>query len=47
MYKAWAEKNPTRHAGTAEEIAEAYLWLLKDSNVTGRIAASDSGSFLV
>ena len=47
MYKSWAERNPTGHAGRADEVAEAYLWLLKDSNVTGRIAASDSGSSLV
>jgi NAD(P)-dependent dehydrogenase (short-subunit alcohol dehydrogenase family) len=47
MYKQWAERNPTGHVGTAEEVAEAYLWLMKDSNVTGRIAASDSGSLLV
>ena len=47
MYREWAEMNPTGHAGTAEEAAEVYLWLLKDSNVTGWIAGSDSGSFLV
>ena len=46
MYKAWADLNPTGHAG-AEEVAESYLWLLKDSNVTERIAASGFGSFLV
>lgn len=47
MYKGWAETNPTGHAGTPEEVAEAYLWLMKDSNVTGRIAASDSGHLLI
>jgi hypothetical protein len=31
----------------AEELAEAYLWLMKDSNVTGTIAYSDSGARLV
>lgn len=29
MYKGWAERNPTGHAGMAEEVAEAYLWLMK------------------
>jgi NAD(P)-dependent dehydrogenase (short-subunit alcohol dehydrogenase family) len=47
MYKYWAERNPTGHAGRVEEVAEAYLWLMKDTNVTGRIAASDSGAMLV
>jgi NAD(P)-dependent dehydrogenase (short-subunit alcohol dehydrogenase family) len=32
---------------TAEEVAEAYLWLMKDSNVTGFVACSDSGANLV
>lgn len=31
----------------AEDVAEAYLWLMKDSNVTGFVASSDSGSKLV
>jgi len=47
MFKAWEEKFPTGHVGRPEEVAEAYLWLLKDSNVTGRVAASDSGAMLV
>lgn len=47
MYKSWAEKYPTGHAAMPEEVAEAYLWLMKDTNVTGRVAASDSGSLLI
>jgi NAD(P)-dependent dehydrogenase (short-subunit alcohol dehydrogenase family) len=31
----------------AEEVAEAYLWLMKDTNVTGFVAASNSGVLLV
>jgi hypothetical protein len=31
----------------AEEVAEAYLWLMKGSNVTGSVVNSDSGSRLV
>ncbi|CAL3970925.1 unnamed protein product [Diplocarpon coronariae] len=31
----------------AGEVAEAYLWLTEDSNVTGNIAACDSGASLV
>ena len=30
-----------------EDVAEAYLWLLKDSNVTGTTAATDSGYLIV
>lgn len=47
IYKTWAEKNPTGHAAMPEEVAEAYLWLMKDTNVTGRVAASDSGTLLI
>jgi NAD(P)-dependent dehydrogenase (short-subunit alcohol dehydrogenase family) len=47
MYKISAERNPTAHVGTPEEVAEAYIWLMKDSNVTGRVAFSDSGALLV
>lgn len=32
--------------GRVEDVAEAYLWLLKDSNVTGTIASTNSGQFL-
>jgi NAD(P)-dependent dehydrogenase (short-subunit alcohol dehydrogenase family) len=46
MYEGWAKTNPTGHAGTPEEVAEAYLWLMKDSNVTGQVATSDSGAHL-
>lgn len=31
----------------AEEVAECYLWLMKDSNVTGFVASSDAGAKLV
>jgi NAD(P)-dependent dehydrogenase (short-subunit alcohol dehydrogenase family) len=47
MFKSMAEKNPTKHVGLPEETAEAYLWLMKDSNATGTIARSDSGGLLV
>ena len=47
MYKAAAEKLPTEHVGKAEEVAHAYLWLMNDTNVTGEIVHSDSGSRLV
>jgi NAD(P)-dependent dehydrogenase (short-subunit alcohol dehydrogenase family) len=46
-FKGISENVPTGHVGTPEEVAEAYLWLMKDSNVTGVVASSDSGSKLV
>jgi NAD(P)-dependent dehydrogenase (short-subunit alcohol dehydrogenase family) len=38
---------PTGRVGAPEDVAEAYLWLMKDWNVTGTVATSDSGSKLV
>ncbi|RAH62815.1 short-chain dehydrogenase [Aspergillus piperis CBS 112811] len=42
-----AAKNPTGRVGLPEEVAEAYIYLMKDVNVTGRIVSSDSGALLV
>jgi len=47
MIKHWEQTLPTGKVGRPEDVAQAYLWLMKDSNVTGRIAASDSGSLLI
>lgn len=40
-------KLPTGQVGQPEDVAETYLWLMKDKNVTGTLAASDGGSTLV
>lgn len=47
MFKEIEGRVPTGHVGRPEEVAEAYLWLMKDSNVTGFVACSDSGTKLV
>jgi NAD(P)-dependent dehydrogenase (short-subunit alcohol dehydrogenase family) len=47
LYKQWRETFPTGEAGQAEDVAEAYIWFMKDRNVTGRVAASDSGHSLI
>jgi len=44
--KSFAETSVTGVMGRPEQVAEAYLWLLKDSNATGVIATSDSGSLI-
>ncbi|KAK1712845.1 short chain dehydrogenase [Colletotrichum lupini] len=47
MVKAVEEKVPTGRFGTVEDVAEAYIWLMKDRNVTGTVAATDSGALVV
>jgi len=37
----------TGRVGRPEDVAETYLWLMKDSNVTGFVASSNAGSTLV
>ncbi|OIW30858.1 NAD(P)-binding protein [Coniochaeta ligniaria NRRL 30616] len=36
----------TRKFGEAEDVAEAYLWVMKDNNVTGTVAKTDGGFLL-
>lgn len=44
----WARKTmPTGEVGVPEQVAEAYLWLMKDSNVTGSVAETNAGMKLV
>lgn len=40
-------KYPTGRVAEPEDIAEAYIYAMKDHNVTGRIISTDSGSLLV
>lgn len=47
IVKAMGEKMLTGQVGRVEDVAEAYLWCLKDGNVTGGVAGSDGGSLLV
>lgn len=47
MFKQIAETTPTGRVGRPEDVAETYLWLMKDSNATGTVATSDSGAYLV
>ncbi|KAI1181088.1 short-chain dehydrogenase [Nemania sp. FL0916] len=51
--KAWLQqfakdsKVPTGRPGTVEEVAEAYMYLLRDSNTTGETVQTRSGNHLV
>lgn len=47
MFKAYAAKLPTGRVANAEDIAEAYIYLMKDGNATGRVVTTDSGALLV
>jgi len=47
MVKGAEEKMLTRKVGVVEDVAEAYVWLLKDGNATGAVAGTDSGALLV
>jgi len=41
------ERTLTGKFASVEDVAEAYLWLLKDGNATGTVAGTDSGSLIV
>jgi NAD(P)-dependent dehydrogenase (short-subunit alcohol dehydrogenase family) len=47
MFSYLAGKHPTGKVATAADVAEAYLYLMKDSNISGRVISTDSGSSLV
>ncbi|KAK5046242.1 hypothetical protein LTR84_008385 [Exophiala bonariae] len=47
FFKDLEEKNPTGQVGQAEDLAEAYLYCLRDANATGIVVNSNSGTFLV
>jgi NAD(P)-dependent dehydrogenase (short-subunit alcohol dehydrogenase family) len=38
---------PTRKIGQVEDVAEAYLWLIRDGNATGTVARTESGHNIV
>jgi NAD(P)-dependent dehydrogenase (short-subunit alcohol dehydrogenase family) len=47
LYRETAEKLPVGHVGNAEEIAEAYLYLMRQSYGTGQVIVVDGGGLLV
>lgn len=47
MFEQAAKAAPTGRLGQPEDVAEAYLFLMKDANVTGTTVDSNSGALLV
>ena len=47
MFQHLAQKHPTGRVAKPEDIAEAYVYLMKDINITGQIISSDSGALLM
>jgi len=47
FFEAHEAKVATGKVGQAEDVAECYLWLMKDKNVTGTVVQSDGGVLLV
>jgi NAD(P)-dependent dehydrogenase (short-subunit alcohol dehydrogenase family) len=47
MIKGWTANLPLPRAGTVEEAAEAYLYLMRATYVTGQVVRVDGGGSLV
>jgi NAD(P)-dependent dehydrogenase (short-subunit alcohol dehydrogenase family) len=47
LYRQTAEELPVGHVGEAAEIAEAYLYLMRQSYGTGQVVIVDGGAVLV
>ncbi len=47
MLKAWTANLPLPRGGTVEEAAEAYLYLMRATYVTGQVVRVDGGGSLV
>jgi NAD(P)-dependent dehydrogenase (short-subunit alcohol dehydrogenase family) len=47
LYRQTAERLPVGHVGEVEEIADAYLYLMRQSYSTGQVLVVDGGAVLV
>jgi NAD(P)-dependent dehydrogenase (short-subunit alcohol dehydrogenase family) len=47
LYQQTADGLPVKHVGDAEEIAQAYLYLMRQSYATGQVVVVDGGAVLV
>jgi NAD(P)-dependent dehydrogenase (short-subunit alcohol dehydrogenase family) len=46
FYASEAARLPVGHAGEVDEIAESYLYLIRQTYVTGQVLYVDGGSLL-
>jgi NAD(P)-dependent dehydrogenase (short-subunit alcohol dehydrogenase family) len=47
LYQQMADRVPVSHVGDAAEIAQAYLYLMRQSYSTGQVLVVDGGATLV
>jgi NAD(P)-dependent dehydrogenase (short-subunit alcohol dehydrogenase family) len=47
LYRQTAERLPVGHVGAAAEIAEAYLYLMRQNYATGQVLVVDGGAILI
>ena len=47
MFEVLAERTTTGRVAEAEDVAEAYVYCMKDWNVTGAVISSTGGALLV
>lgn len=47
MFEALAQKTPVGSVGKIEDVAESYLYLMKDRNITGAMISTSGGHLLV
>jgi NAD(P)-dependent dehydrogenase (short-subunit alcohol dehydrogenase family) len=47
MFEEMEKKLPVGKVGRAEDVAESFLYLMKDHNVTGAMVSTSGGSLLV
>jgi NAD(P)-dependent dehydrogenase (short-subunit alcohol dehydrogenase family) len=47
LYRQTEAKLPVGHVGEAVEIAEAYLYLMRQSYCTGQVLVVDGGAMLI
>jgi NAD(P)-dependent dehydrogenase (short-subunit alcohol dehydrogenase family) len=47
LYQQMADRLPVSHVGDAAEIAQAYLYLMRQTYSTGQVLVVDGGAVLV
>lgn len=46
-FRKWEAKMATGRVGQVEDVAEAYLYCMKDRNLTGSIISTNGGALLI